>query len=138
MVVDIKPNLEILDSIKITEITLTNHLKSSNSSKTAGMDGINVRTENELANGLTPILKHSSMGNGAIPSQWKNAHVTTLFKWVLSDHPKTQDLLAWHSYLVNFLKQLLEMQSVDKQGPFIDDQHGRSGIPMGCDLHRFL
>ena len=83
VVEDTKPNLEILDHIEISEITLTKHLKLFNTSRAAGPDGINARIMKELADELAPILKilfDSSMEEGVIPSQWKNAHVTALFK----------------------------------------------------------
>ena len=79
---DTKPNLEILDHIEISEITLTKYLKLLNTSKAAGPDVINARIMKELADELALILKtlfDSSMEEGVIPSQWKNAHVTALF-----------------------------------------------------------
>ena len=54
-----------------------------NISKTSGPDGINGRILKETAVQIAPaltILFNKSIQEGVIPHQWKDAHVTALFK----------------------------------------------------------
>ena len=127
---DIKPNLQILDNIEITELTLTKHLKSLNTSKAAGPDGINARIMKELAEEIAPILKilfDSSMNEGNIPSQWKNAHVTALFKKGSKRSPNNYRPVSLTSICCKLFEKIIRnaiIASIDEQGLFSDDQHG--------------
>ena len=73
----------ILEDIVIETEAISKHLKKLNISKASGPDGINARILNELADEIAPALKilfDSSMKEGALPYQWKEANVIALFK----------------------------------------------------------
>ena len=83
----------------------------------------------ELADELAPILKilfDSSM-EGVIPSQWKNAHVTALFKKGSKRSPNNFRPVSLTSICCKLFEKNIRnaiIASIDKQGLFSDEQHG--------------
>ena len=116
---DTKPNLEILEHIEISEITLTKYLKSLNTCKATGPDCIIARIMQELVDKLGLILKilfDSSMEEGVIPSQWKNAHVTALFKKGSKWSPDNYRPVRLTSICLKKIIRNAIIASIDKQG----------------------
>ena len=84
----------------------------------------------ELTDELAPILKilfDSSMEEGVIPSQWKNAHVTALSKKGSKRSPNNYRPVSLTSICCKLFEKIIRnaiIASIDKQGLFSNDQHG--------------
>ena len=73
----------VLDSVDIREPGVTKLLHPLQPGKAPGPDGITTKTLKELADEISPILTiifQSSLDTGIVPSDWKNANVTPIFK----------------------------------------------------------
>ena len=78
-----KDDINIIDSVTVSTEKLIKLLNKLNISKSAGPDGINSRILKETSSQIAPGLKilfDKSISEGKIPSQWKEANVTALFK----------------------------------------------------------
>ena len=72
-----------LEDINITSSGVKKLLQSQNPHKACGPDGISPRILKELAEEIAPILTNiykSSISTGEVPSDWKSALVTPIFK----------------------------------------------------------
>ena len=78
-----KPVESILNHINIDEETVLKKLKDINPNKSTGPDNIPARVIKELSEVLAEpltILYKLSLSSGKLPSEWKTAHVTPIFK----------------------------------------------------------
>ena len=72
-----------IETLEIKPEDVEKKLNKLNTSKAAGPDGISPRVLKELSSELAPILTilmNKSIEEGTIPQQWKNGHVTPIFK----------------------------------------------------------
>jgi hypothetical protein len=83
-----KSNMEDRDIPPLNDIDITvegvkNILKKLNPRKATGPDGISARVLRELAEEVAPsltLIYRSSISSGSVPSDWKSALVTPIFK----------------------------------------------------------
>ena len=74
----------VLDSVDITGPGVKKILHALQPGKAPGPDGITTKILKELAEEISPILTiivQSSLDTGMVPSDWKNANVTPIFKF---------------------------------------------------------
>ena len=72
-----------IDSLTVTETGVRNLLKNLKPGKASGPDNISPRILKEMASELAPILTiifQASISSGILPSDWKDAYVTPIFK----------------------------------------------------------
>ena len=72
-----------MEPLFIDSTLLLTHLQSLNVSKSAGADGLHPRILKELSNEICEPLKiifETSMKTGKLPSDWKQANITAIFK----------------------------------------------------------
>ena len=72
-----------LDEFTVSEDTVTKKLKNINVSKSPGPDEIHPRLLRETANVLAKplsIIYNSSLRTERLPDQWKDAHISAMFK----------------------------------------------------------
>lgn len=72
-----------IETLEIKQEEVEKKLNKLNTSKAAGPDGISPRILKELSSELAPVLTvlmNKSIEEGEIPQQWKNGHVTPIFK----------------------------------------------------------
>jgi hypothetical protein len=83
-----KTGMTILDTPPMDEIHINSQgveklMRSLDPNKATGPDGISPRVLKELAEELAPgltIIFRSSLATGHVPADWKDAHVTPIFK----------------------------------------------------------
>ena len=88
----------VLDSVDITESGVTKLLHVLQPGKAPGPDGITTTILKELAEEISPILTimfQSSLDTGILPSDWKDANVTPIFKKGEYYDPATIDQCHW-------------------------------------------
>lgn len=72
-----------IDSINITKEKINKVLQRLKINKSPGPDGIHPRVVKEMREELLEplrILFNSSLEEGIVPEDWKNAHITAIFK----------------------------------------------------------
>lgn len=80
---NIDDNLPTIQNIEITPEEVKDVLQSLQLGKSSGPDGINNRILKELSSELSnPLceLFNSSLSQSAVPSSWKEANVTPIYK----------------------------------------------------------
>ncbi len=73
----------LLESVEIKEKDVYDYLKDLNASKSPGPDGLHPRVLKEACHELTTpftILYRRSLSEGVVPKEWKDAHITPIFK----------------------------------------------------------
>ena len=76
-------DLPKLDSVNITEKGVRQLLEKLDPAKASGPDNISARVLKELSSEIDPILTtiyRSSLDSGCVPTDWKSALVTPIFK----------------------------------------------------------
>ena len=94
------PSKEPLPYPSMSEITITTPgvqklLSEINPHKAHGPDNITARVLKETASVLAPMLAHlfqQSLNTGEIPTEWKLAYVTPIYKKGNREDPKIIDL----------------------------------------------
>ena len=79
----IKPNVDKMKDIVITEKGVAKLLSGLNPSKAMGPDQLHPRILKELANPLGRVLKHffqQTLETGVLPNDWKDANICPLYK----------------------------------------------------------
>ena len=80
---DERPFISPLESLQITPSQIEKKLSKLNTSKSAGPDGIHPRILKEVSAEISyPIanLYKKSLQSGKVPQQWKDGHITPIFK----------------------------------------------------------
>ena len=76
-------NNVLLENVEIKEEDVYEYLKALNASKSPGPDGLHPRVLKEGSKELTipfTILYRKSLSDGVVPKEWKDAHLTPIFK----------------------------------------------------------
>ena len=72
-----------MEDIEISERGVTTLLQNLNPYKACGPDGIRPRVLKELAREIAPPLTalfKSSLSSGSVPADWRDAHITPIYK----------------------------------------------------------
>lgn len=127
--VESRCNVE-LSSITITEDIVGKHLKKLKVSKSAGPDGLHPRVLKEIAQYITEPLKMiymKSIASGMLPSQWKQGHITPIFKKGNRSQPGNYRPVSLTSVLCKVLEAIIReqvMKHMVDNNLFCDEQHG--------------
>ena len=125
--------IKIMEDIPVTIPCLTKHLQKLNISKSCGPDGINARILKENACELAPALKilfELSMDESTVPKQWKQAHVTALFKKGNKKIASNYRPVSLTSICCKLFEKIVRdaiVKNLEEQGLISKSQHGFRG-----------
>ena len=120
----------VLDSLGITEPGVTKLLQALKPGKAPGPDGITTKILKELAEEISPILTiifQSSLDTGTLPSDWKDANVTPIFKKGEHYDPANYRPVSLTSVCCKVLEHILTsniMDHLELHGTLCHQQHG--------------
>ncbi|KAL8570366.1 hypothetical protein ACOMHN_035784 [Nucella lapillus] len=120
----------VLDSLGITEPGVTKLLQALKPGKAPGPDGITTKILKELAEEISPILTiifQSSLDTGTLPSDWKDANVTPIFKKGEHYDPTNYRPVSLTSVCCKVLEHILTsniMDHLELHGTLCHQQHG--------------
>ena len=120
----------VLDSVDITEPGVTKLLHALQPGKAPGPDGITTTILKELAEVISPILTiifQSSLDTGILPSDWKDANVTPVFKKGEHYDPANYRPVSLTSVCCKVLEHILTsniMTHLELHGILCHQQHG--------------
>ena len=125
------PNqVPVLDSVDITEPGVTKLLHALQPGKAPCLDGITTTILKELAEVISPILTiifQSSLDTGILPSDWKDANVTPVFKKGEHYDPANYRPVSLTSVCCKVLEHILTsniMTHLELHGILCHQQHG--------------
>jgi len=134
--VDIKNPSSVLSSIVISEVNVQKILKNLRPDKSPGPDNIHPRILKECANELAgPLatLFRSTMEQSQLPREWKDAHVTPVYKNGTRTSANNYRPISLTSVCCKVLEKLIRDAVLDHmlQNKFLSDKqhgfvHGRS------------
>ena len=123
-----------LQSIVITEDDVLKRLHKLKPAKSPGPDGLHPRVLKEAADIITKPLTtifNKSMKEGMVPDDWKQAHVTALFKKGKATVPGNYRPVSLTSVVCKLMESIIRdqlMQFLDENNLLSEHQHGfRSG-----------
>ena len=120
----------VLNSVDITEPGVTKILHALQPGKAPGPDGITTTILKELAEVISPILTiifQSSLDTGILPSDWKDANVTPVFKKGEHYDPANYRPVSLTSVCCKVLEHILTsniMTHLELHGILCHQQHG--------------
>ena len=120
----------VLDSVDITEPVVTKLLQALQPGKAPGPDGITTTILKELAEEISPILTiifQLSLDTGILPSDWKDANVTPVFKKGEHYDPANYTPVTLTSVCCKVLEHILTnniMTHLELHGILCHQQHG--------------
>ena len=120
----------VLDSVDITEPGVAKLLHALQPGKAPGPDGITTTILKELVEEISPILTiifQSSLDTGILPSDWKNANVTPVFKKGEHYDPANYRPVSLTSVCCKVLEHILTsniMTHLELHGILCHQQHG--------------
>ena len=120
----------VLHSVDITEPGVTKLLPALQPGKAPGPDGITTTILKELAEVISPILTiifQSSLDTGILPSVWKDANVTPVFKKGEHYDPANYRSVSLTSVCCKVLEHILTsniMTHLELHGILCHQQHG--------------
>ena len=123
-------NLKIIENLTVSPEILVKHLNKLNISKSAGPDGINSRILKETAEQIAPGLKNlfdKSIKEEKIPTQWKEANVTALFKKGNEKQPNNYRPVSLTSICCKLFERIVRdeiVSNLEAQCLIDKDQHG--------------
>jgi hypothetical protein len=129
-----EPNPQIfdmeLDSITISEEDVTKQLKQLNPNKSMGPDGLHPRVLREASGALSKPLTYifnKSLEISTLPTEWKNATVTAIFKKGDRQDPGNYRPISLTSIPCKMLEQLIRKEIIEHMNRnrlFTDCQFG--------------
>ena len=120
----------VIHDVNITERGVAKLLHSLKPGKAPGPDGINNTILKELAGEIAPILTiifQSSIDTGTLPSDWKDANVTPIFKKGEQYEPANYRPVSLTSVCCKVLEHILTstiMDHLERHGVLCQQQHG--------------
>ena len=121
---------EALNKIIVTKEEVLKRLNKLNPSKSPGPDGMHPRVLKEAAAEIvTPLTEifNKSMEEGVLPSEWKIANVTAIYKKGGVTSPGNYRPVSLTSIVCKLLESIIRdhiMDHLKRNNLLIDDQHG--------------
>lgn len=119
-----------LNDVQITEEIIAKHLQKLKISKSAGPDGFHPRVLKEVAPSITKpleIIFRKSIESGQLPTQWKEAQVTPIFKKGDRSVPGNYRPVSLTSVICKVMESIIRealMGHMKSNELFCDEQHG--------------
>ena len=132
-IIPLKHVNQLLTEIQITNEMILKQLKGINISKSPGPDGIHAKVLHELADEMAPILLivyTLSQEEGCVPTQWKEANVTPLFKKGKRRNPGNYRPVSLTAICCKILEIFFRdaiMKHLEDNKIILNDQHGFRG-----------
>ena len=126
---------KVLSSIEFTTDKVLKKLRSLDPSKSGGPDEINASVLRELANEIAGPLSdifQSSMNEGKLPSVWKDANVTPLFKKGEKAKPNNYRPVSLTCILCKVMESIIR----DELVAYLEDNELLSPFQHGFIAHR--
>lgn len=120
----------VLDDIEIDNSTVLKLLRTLDISKSAGPDGMHPRVLKELADVVFEPLAdvfRKSLSEGIVPTQWKEANVTPLFKKGSKSVPGNYRPVSLTSIPCKLMEKIIRnsvFSHLEENGLLSDCQHG--------------
>jgi len=121
------PSLPIFE---ITEEGVYNLLSNCDTSKSPGPDSLHPYALKATAAEISPIITHifkQSLESGTVPSQWKHAYVTPIFKKGSKAHPGNYRPISLTSVVCKTMEHIMVsqiMKHLEDQNILSDNQFG--------------
>ena len=133
-----------IDDIKISEQGVMKLMENLSTYKAGGPDGISPRVLRELAEELAPALTIifqsvvSSLSTGIVPTDWRDAYVTSIFKKGKQYNPANYRPISLTCIICKLMQHIVVssiMQHFETHCILSDNQHGfRRGRPCKTQL----
>ena len=123
-------NFPAIEDIEISERGVTTLLQNLNPHKACGPDGIRPRVLKELAREIAPPLTalfKSSLSSGSVPADWRDAHITPIYKKGEQYNPANYRLVSLTSVVCKLLEHIIVsavMHHFEDNSILTDNQHG--------------
>ena len=134
-----------IDDIKISNKGVKKLMGNLSPYKAGGPDGISPRVLRELAEELAPaltIIFQSSLSTGIVPTDWRNAYVTPVFKKGEQYNPANYRPISLTCIVCKLMEHIMVssiMQHFEIHCILSDNQHGfRSGRSCKTQLLEFV
>ena len=122
---------EYLGQLFVTPVMIANKIKKMKDNKSPGVDGIPPKLLKEIVEHLfsTPLEKlfNLSLEEGIVPSEWKEANITPLFKKGSRNKPDNYRPVSLTSVVCKLLETLIRYHMVEflvKHNLINTSQHG--------------
>ena len=139
-----KLNFPTMPDITITICGVSKQLSKLNPGKAAGPDNLTSRILKELHNEIAPILTdifNTSLSEGTVPKDWKNAYVTPVYKKGPKSKPENYRPISLTCICCKVLEHIITsniMTHLDKNNLLFLNQHGfRSRVSCETQLIQF-
>lgn len=134
----------IMSDITISVNGVAKQLSKLNPGKASGPDGLTARILKELHAEIAPILAdiyNTSLSEGVVPSDWKNAYVTPVYKKGPKSKPENYRPISLTCISCKVLEHIITsniMTHLDKNNLLFPNQHGfRSRVSCETQLIQF-
>ena len=107
---------EHLGQLFVTPEMIANKIKKMNENKSPGVDGIPPKLRKEIVEQIsTPLAKlfNLSIEEGIVPSEWKEAKITTVFKKGSRNKPENYRTVSLTSVVCKLLETLIRYHMVE-------------------------
>ena len=121
---------EHLGQLFVTSVMIANKIKKMKDNKSPGVDGIPPKLLKEIVEQIsTPLAKlfNLSLEEGIVPSEWKEANITPLFKKGSRNKPENYRPVNLTSVVCKLLERLIRDHMVEflvKHNLINTSQHG--------------
>ena len=139
-----KLNFPVMPNITITVAGVAKQLSKLNPGKAAGPDNLTSRILKELHSEIAPILTdifNTSLSEGTVPKDWKNAYVTPVYKKGPKSKPENYRPISLTCICCKVLEHIITsniMTHLDKNNLLYHNQHGfRSRVSCETQLIQF-
>ena len=119
-----------IPKIHVTERGILKQLHALDTTKAAGPDGIPTRVLKETANETAAYLQiifQQSLDTGSVPTDWKHANITAIYKKGKRDEPSNYRPVSLTSVTCKVLEHIIfhnVMDHLDQHNILVDYQHG--------------
>ena len=119
-----------MEDIEISERGVTTLLQNLNPHKACGSDGIWPHVLKELAREIAPALTalfKSSLSSGSVPADWRDAHITPIYKKGEQYNPANYRPVSLTSVVCKLLEHIIVsavMRHSEENSILTDNQHG--------------
>ena len=139
-----KLSFPVMPSITVTASGVAKQLSKLNPGKAAGPDNLTSRILKELHNEIAPILTdiyNTSLSEGTVPKDWKNAYVTPVYKKGPKSKPENYRPISLTCICCKIIEHIITsnvMAHLDKNNLLFHNQHGfRSRVSCETQLIQF-